>query len=396
MRITRMRTDIVSMGRANAVYVRIDTDTGLTGTGETVLKRRDRSVAANLLEIGEYLVGKDPLPIEDHFEKLYRDTFWVGGPLHAAGRSAVDIALWDIKGQHYGAPIHQLLGGPTRREVLTYAHCASGATPDEFVANLKVLVERGYRGAKTGLPLFYGGAQVPADIVRSGYFGTPGVLDVSLKETEYVPTDVFDRMATWFAAARDALGWEFELMVDCHGRLNLSNAIRLADALAPFRLLFIEEPLPPESADEYARLSARSSTPIAAGERLVTIYDVRPYLEKGALGVLQCDVVNCGGFTGAKRIAAMAEAYFVPYAPHNPNGPIATIAATQLLASIPNALLLETVGSEADLAMFADIVDHPPRIERGVVHVEDRPGLGAALLDDAVERRPAGHFTATR
>jgi galactonate dehydratase len=395
MRITHVRVDIVSLGRANAVYARIDTDRDLTGTGETVLKRRDTTVGANLGEIAEYLVGKDALAVEDHFEKLYRDTFWAGGPLHAAGRSAVDIALWDLKGQYYGAPIYQMLGGPTRDAIVTYGHVACGSSPEEFVSNLRSLVARGYRGAKTGLPLFYGEAADPT-ITKSGYFGTPGSLDPSLKETEYLPTQVFDRIAEWFSAARDAIGWDFELMVDCHGRLNLPNAVRLLDVLAPFRLLFVEEPLPPESAEEYARLSARSLTPIAAGERLVSLWDVRPYLERGALSVLQCDIVNCGGFTGARKIAALAEAYYVPYAPHNPNGPIATLASAHLMASIPNALILETVGSEADLAMFAEIVDHPPLIERGILRLSDRPGIGAALLEDAPIRRPAGQFAATR
>jgi galactonate dehydratase len=395
MRITRVRVDSVSLGRANAIYVRIETDRGLVGIGETVLKRRDRSVIANLEEIAEYLVGKDALAIEDHFEKLYRDTFWVGGPLHAAGRSAVDIALWDLKGQYYGAPIHQMLGGPTREAILTYAHAPCGSAPEDLVAHLLALKARGYRAAKTGLPLFYGGRQDPT-IDRSGYFGTPGSIDGSLKETEYLPTRVIDDIAGWFAAAREAVGPDFEIMVDCHGRLSLADAVRLAGALTPYRLLFIEEPLPPESADEYARLTARSTTPIAAGERLVSLWDVRPFLERGALGVLQCDVVNCGGITGARKIAALAEAYYVPFAPHNPNGPIATLAAAHLLASIPNALLLETVGSEADLAMFAEIVDRPPRIEAGILHLDERPGLGAALLEDAPTRRPPGRFTATR
>ncbi len=395
MRITGVRVDIVSLGRANAVYVRIDTDRDLTGIGETVLKRREGTVKANLVEIGDYLVGKDPLAIEDHFEKLYRDSFWLGGPLHAAARSAVDIALWDLKGQYYGAPIYQMLGGPTRDSILTYAHVPSGSSPDEFVVNLRTLVDRGYRGAKTGLPLFYGGKTDPTT-TASGYFGTPGVIDPSLKETEYLPSATFEKIATWFSAARGAIGWDFEIMVDCHGRLNLPNAVRLADALAPYRLLFIEEPLPPESADEYARLTARSATPIAAGERLVSLWDVRPYLERGALGVLQCDIVNCGGFSGARRIAAMAEAYYVPYAPHNPNGPIATLASAHLMASIPNALILETVGSEADLAMYAELVDAPPQIERGILRLSDRPGIGAALLEDAPARRPAGEFRATR
>ena len=395
MRIDRVRVDIVSLGRANSIFVRLDTDAGITGLGETVLKRRDRSVAANLQEMATYLVGKDPTAIEDHFEKLYRDTFWVGGPLHAAGRSAVDIALWDIKGQALGVPVYELLGGPTRATIQTYAHVAAGATPDEFVANIEPLVTRGHRAVKTGLPLFYGGRTSPS-IERSGYFGTPGSIEPSLKETEYLPSATFARVATWFAAAREAYGRDLEIMVDCHGRLDLGNAVRLSEALAPFGLMFIEEPLPPESAVEYALLSARSSTPIAAGERLVSVHDVRPFLERSALAVLQCDVVNCGGLTGARKIAAMAEAYHVPYAPHNPNGPIATLASAHVLASIPNALILETVGSEADLAVFAEIVDEPPLIDGGVLTLPTRPGIGASLLEDAPKRRPAGSFEATR
>ncbi len=395
MRITGVRTDVVSLGRANAVYVRIDTDRDLTGVGETVLKRRERTVVANIGEIADYLIGKDALAIEDHFEKLYRDSFWVGGPLHAAARSAVDIALWDLKGQFYGAPIYQMLGGPTRDQVLTYAHVACGSAPDEFVANLRSVQSRGYRAAKTGLPLFYGGPADPT-ITSSGYFGTAGVLDGSLKETEYLPTEVFASIASWFAAARDGVGWEFELMVDCHGRLSLANAVRLVEALAPYRLFFVEEPLPPEAVAGYAELTKRTAIPIAAGERLVSLWDVRPYLEQRALSVLQCDVVNCGGFTGARKIAALAEAYHLPYAPHNPNGPIATLASAHLLSSIPNALILETVGSVADLAMFGEVVDRPPHIEQGILRLDDRPGIGAALLDDASARRPAGHFPATR
>ena len=395
MRIDRVRVDIVSLGRANSVFLRIDTDAGVTGIGETVLKRRDRSVEANLHELAAYLVGKDPTGIEDHFEKLYRDSFWVGGPLHAAGRSAVDIALWDIKGQALGVPVYQLLGGPTRSAIQTYAHVSCGSSPQEFVDNIAPLVERGHRAVKTGLPLFYGG-KAAASIERSGYFGTPGAIDASLKETEYLATSTFDHIATWFAAARDAYGDEIEIMVDCHGRLNLANAVRLADVLSPYGLMFIEEPLPPESAVEYALLSQRSRVPIAAGERLVSVYDVRPFLERSALAILQCDVVNCGGLTGARKIAAMAEAYHVPMAPHNPNGPIATLASAHLLASIPNALILETVGSEADMQVFGELVDEPPRIEGGMLTLSDRPGIGASLLDDAAGRRPAGSFEAKR
>jgi galactonate dehydratase len=386
VRITRVEPHHVSLGRYNAVYVEVETDTDMVGVGETVLKRRDRTVVENVREMAEYLIGRDPLTIEDHFEKLYRDSFWVGGPLHAAGRSAIDIALWDLKGQYYQAPIYDLLGGRSRTHIPVYCHCPSGASPEDFAANLRDCRGRGYRAAKTTLPVFYGQAGETNGV---GYSGGGGRIDPSLKETEYLPTRVIDEVAEYFAAGRAAVGDDFELLLDCHGRLNPANAIRLAEALAPYRLLFIEEPIPPESAVDLAHVTGRSTTPIAAGERLTSVYEVRPYLELRSLAVLQCDIVNCGGFTGAKKIANLAEAYYVPLAPHNPNGPIATLATAHLLTAIPNALILETVGAPSDLARAAEIVDEPLVAVDGQVEVPARPGLGARLREGVASRFPA-------
>lgn len=384
MKITRIEPYLVHLGRYNAVYVEIETDTELVGVGETVLKRRDRTVVENIREIGEYLLGRDPLPIEDHFEKLYRDSFWVGGPLHAAGRSAIDIALWDLKGQYYGAPIYELLGGRSRVDIPVYCHCPSGPTPEAFAANLVACRERGYAAAKTTLPIFYGddGTEGVA------YSGTRGRIDPSLKETEYLPTAVITEIAEFFEAGRAAVGPDFELMLDCHGRLSPSNAIRLAAALEPFRLFFIEEPIPPESADDLGWVTSRSTTPIAAGERLTSIYEVRPYLERHAISILQSDIVNCGGFTGAQKVAHLAEAYYVPYAPHNPNGPIATLATAHLLTAIPNGLILETVGDPGDGARWSEVVVDPPIATNGRLSLSNRPGLGTRLVDRVGERLP--------
>ncbi len=388
MKITHVRTDVVSMKRCNAVFARIYTDTDLVGLGETVIKRRDFTVKQNIEEMAAFLIGRDPLMIEDIAEKLYRDSFWVGGALHAAGRSAIDMALWDIKGQHYNAPIYDLLGGPARASVLTYCHCPAGPTPEAFAASLIACRERGYRAAKTTLPLFYGAHQ-SVEGEQPDYSGLPGRLDRSLKETEFLPTRVFDDIAAFFAAGRQAVGPDFELMLDCHGRLNVANAIRLCEALAPYQLLFIEEPIPPESAGDLAAVTARSRVPIAAGERITGLYEARAFLEARALNILQCDLATCGGFTGAKKIAALAEAHYIPFAPHNPNGPINTLASGHLLTAIPNALILETVGSEADQRRFAELVDEPPRVENGWLSLTNRPGIGARLREDAPARFPA-------
>jgi galactonate dehydratase len=392
-RIERVRADLVNIGRANLVLVRIDTEDGVTGIGETLVKRHDNTVRQHVLELGQTLIGKDARAIEDIAEKLYRDSFWVGGPLHAASRSAIDIALWDIKGKTLGVPVYELLGGRSRDRITSYCHCPAGATPQEFGERLREVQARGFRAAKTTLPLFYGSSGKTGSV---DYSGVRGTIDGSLKETEYLPTAALDGIAEFFAAGREAVGPEFELMLDCHGRLSPGNAVRLSHALEPFGLFFLEEPIPPESAEDLARVRAASRVPIAAGERLSSIYEVRPFLAAGAVDFLQCDVVTCGGITGARKIAALAEAHYVAFAPHNPNGPIATAATAQVLSAIPNASVMETVGSAVDDERFAAIVDRPLIAAHGEIVVDERPGLGLELRDGAIERFPAEPRTALR
>jgi galactonate dehydratase len=313
MKITGLRTVLAALGAKNCIFVLLETDEGITGLGETVLKRRSKMVEAGIQALGRYLIGKDPTCIEDHWEKMYRDSFWVGGPMATTPLSAVEIALWDILGQSLGVPIYKLMGGPTRDRVPVYCHCAAGATPEEFAANALACVQRGYRGLKVTLPLFYGGqrnVKVAGQSERPnfGYSGTWGEIDRSFKETELLPPDIYRRIAAFFAAAREAVGPEIHLMVDCHGRFSPANAIRLCEALADYDLLFIEEPTPPENVEALKEVSSRSPVPIAAGERWSTIYDARRFLTPQSVAVAQPDVVNCGGLMQAKKMAALAEA----------------------------------------------------------------------------------------
>ncbi len=166
--------------------------------------------------------------------------------------------------------------------------------------------------------------------------------------------------------------------------------------MEPYRLLFIEEPVPPEDPQALGQVASRSTTPITAGERLATIYGVRPFLESRSVSILQPDVANCGGITGAKKIAAMAESYYVSISPHNPNGPIATAMAVHLLAAIPNAYLLEMIGSPEDLTLHARMVAAPLRPEEGEIRLPTSPGLGMDLLPDAEDDLPYQPFTAGR
>lgn len=400
MKITEVTTKLVALGPRNCVFVRIETDDGIVGYGETLYKRKAKMVEAGIHELARYLIGRDPTHIEDHFEKMYRDAFLVGGGLQTAPISAVEIALWDILGKQLDAPIYKLLGGPTRDRVPVYCHCLSGPDPETFADNARNVVRRGYRAFKTTLPLFYG-AQGKGYVEgqpagsSSGYSGTWGEIDRSHKETELLDADVFRRWRDFFVAARDAVGPRIQMMVDCHGRLSPANAVRLCDALADVDLLFVEEPVPPENADALAHVITHSSIPIATGERWSTIYDARRFLGT-KLAVAQPDVVWCGGLAQARKIAALAEADYVSIAPHNPNGPLATVASLHLAASIPNFLILETVGSD-EIRTMEQSVAHPlPELDDGCLYLPHGPGLGIELDWEACDRYPYQPFDGWR
>src|SRR4051812_18961562 len=192
MKIQHVRTAIVPLGFRNAILTRIETDTDQFGCSEVVLKRASGTVAAHLADLAPCLLGQDPRCIEHLAETLYRDSFWVGGPLHATALSAIDVALWDLKGKALGAPVHELLGGPTRAAVPVYAHCPAGANPEALADQVRRCVARGDRVLKITLPLFYGAAPPDWDVDQPlGYSGSPGAIARTLKETEFLPTASF-------------------------------------------------------------------------------------------------------------------------------------------------------------------------------------------------------------
>jgi galactonate dehydratase len=268
--------------------------------------------------------------------------------------------------------------------VLVYCHCPSGKTPEEFAANVKACAARGYRAIKTTLPLFYGAV----DSSGAGYSGTAGFVDRDWRETEYLDPSIFRRIREFFVAAREAGGPQLGIAVDCHGRLNLKAALRLCRALEDLDLMFLEEPLPPENADALAKLCPETCIPIAAGERWATLYGVREFVEKQAVDILQCDLVNCGGITGMKKIAALAEAHYIGMAPHNPNGPVATIMNLHFAASIPNFVILETIGSESDQKLWEELLRNPIGLQDGYLPLPRLPGYGIELNEEGIARHP--------
>ena len=384
MKVTDVKTQIVNLDFRNSVIVKIETDDGITGMSETTMKRKTLSIEQSILELKRYLVGKDPTEIENHWEKMYRDSFWVGGPMHSTSISAIDCALWDIFAKSCGLPVYKLLGGPTRTRVPVYCHCPAGSGPAEFASNMKLCQKRGYLAAKTTLPLFYGGNNSD----NNGYSGTSGVIDRAYRETEYLDASIWTRIAEFLIAAREAVGPDMGIAVDCHGRLNLENAIRLCRALEQTDLMFLEEPVPPENADVLAEVRRSTSIPIGAGERWATIYGVREFLEKRAIDILQCDLVNCGGITGMKKIAALAEAHYVSMAPHNPNGPLATAMNVHFAATIPNYFILETIAAKQELSSERALVRTPLSLEEGCLLLPTGPGYGIQLVEEAFSEFP--------
>jgi len=381
MRITAVRHWVVDFGFYNAIYVRIETDEGVVGESEVAMRRRTRSVAALVEELGDQLVGEDPTRIELLWERMYRDAF-LGGTLLLIGISAMDMALWDLNGRALGQPVHRLLGGRFRDRIPIYCHAAAGETPEIFAQTCRDWVDQGFKAIKTTLPGFY-------SKWTSMHHEVPAAVPARHPETAILDPGIFRAIAEWFAAAREAVGPSVQLMVDCHGRLSVANAIRLCEALEPYDLLFVEEPTSYERPDWLKEVAANTSIPIAAGERWGAHYDSAPFLETHSVAVAQPDVSICGGITSGRKIAAIAEAHAIGIAFHNPFGPLTSAATLHLAATIPNLLISECMADPKQQALWSRYTDGAPRIEAGEWVVDDEPGLGARLrIEDLVKHPP--------
>lgn len=378
MKIDRIRSWPVDFGFYNAVYVRVETDDGAVGEAEVAMRRRTRSIVALLEELGDELRGQDPTRIEQLSERMYRDAF-LGGTLLTIGISAIDMALWDLNARVLGVPVHRLLGGAFRDEVLVYTHARAGESPDALAATVRARVDAGFKAVKTTLPGFY-------EKVTSVHHEHGQLVPARQTETELLPPWIFGYVAEYFEAAREAAGPDVHLMVDCHGRLNVPNAIRLAEALEPYDLTFIEEPVSYERPDWLREVSSRVSTPIAAGERWGNHFSSAPFIEQHTVAVAQPDVGICGGLTAAKKIATLAETHGISVAFHNPFGPLQSAATWQLSATLPNFLMSESMITPEQAPYWERYVEDPPRVDGGVWRVDQSPGLGPRLRVDELER----------
>lgn len=365
MLITKLTTYIVA---PRWCFLKIETDAGIDGWGEPIVEGRAHTVAAMVAELADYLIGKDPRHIEDHWTVLYRGGFYRGGALHMSALAGIDQALWDIKGKWLGQPVSQLLGGKLRDRIRSYSWIG-GDRPADTAAAAQAAVLRGFSAIKMN--------------------GTD--------ELQYIDSYAkIDRCLANVAAVREAVGPDVGIGVDFHGRVHKPMAKILAKQLEPFRLMFIEEPVLSEHYEALREVAHASNIPIALGERLYSRWDFKRVLSEGYVDIIQPDPSHAGGITETRKIAAMAEAYDVALALHCPIGPIALAACLQLDAVCYNAFIQEQslgIHYNAD----NDLLDYLQNrtvfnYSDGMLSIPDGPGLGIDINQDYLQQQAAlGH-----
>lgn len=361
MKVTDIKTFAVDCFRTNWVFVKIYTDEGITGVGEATLEYKEKALFGAVEHIKEYLVGKNPLDIERHRHDIYRDAYWRGGPVLMSALSAVETALWDILGKTLGVPVYQLLGGKVRDKVRIYVNgwFAGAKEPEEFAEKAKIAVKRGVTAMKW-------------DPFGKSYLEITGKdLDKALRCVDEV---------------RRAVGNDVDLLIEGHGRFNIPTAINIAKELAPFKPMFFEEPVPPDNLDALKAVRDKSPVAISAGERLYTMRDYKKMFDLMAADYIQPDVSHAGGIMELKNIAAEAECRYIPFAPHNPSGPVACAATLQLAALCPNFSILEIMYS--DVAYRSEITNENLKYADGFIEIPNGAGLGIEINEETCLKYP--------
>lgn len=370
MRITRVEAIRVD----RFIYVKVETDEGITGIGE--LHPASGTGGTPFLPIAgvqycaEYLVGKDPQPIERHWQHMFRRCLFRGGADVMAAIGAIDMALWDIKGKVLGKPIYDLLGGPTREKVRLYTHL-NGRTPQELAEQAAAFVAEGFTA------------------VRIYPFGEFGKSDFEegrgLEAMSY--GQMIRNAEERVAAVRDAVGPDVDLMIDVVNRLTPAEAIGVGRVLEPYNLYFFEDPIEPENMDAWEYVAANMRIPIAMGERLYTIYQFRDLLNHNGAAYIRPDLSLAGGITNIRKIAALAEASYVGVVPHNPLSCVLTAACAQLDAAVHN-IAMQEYPSDEYRAPKRDLVKEPLKREGGYLLIPNAPGLGIELNEEAFAHYP--------
>ena len=354
MRITRV-TPLYS--GAN-LFVRVDTDEGIAGYGEGTLNTRVKAVAAVLQDLEPVLMGKDPLQTERLWQEIYRGTFWRGGPVLLSALSAVDMALWDIKGKVLHTPVYNLLGGPSREKIRMYVH-ASGTNPEELCRNAEALLAQGFTCLRI----------CPHDNLEAG---------------RYEPGVQVRKSVAFMKALRTAVGEDAEIIFECHTRLTPAWAAALCQEIAPYRPLFVEDALRADSPESYRTLRARTDVALGTGEKFGGIWDYKTVFEEDLINYARTDICNCGGITSFMKIAHYAESHYIEMVPHGIPGPVGMMAALHCDLAAANFVMQEQGAFTAGFAE-TDVV-----LRNGFLYLGNAPGLGVQIHEDRLE--PVSHY----
>ncbi len=373
MKIEAIETLVCHARMRNWIFVKVITDQpGLHGWGEATLEWHTRSVVGAIEDLAELLIGEDPTRIEYLWQMMYRQHFWHGhGIVRSTAIAGIDIALWDIAGKVAGMPCSKLWGGPVRDYVRTYCHLGGG--------NMENFYETRADDAKRF-------AELAREAVAEGF--------TAFKSMAVPPTMPLEGLRpiraaeAAVAAMREAVGEGIDIMVDCHARPSPTMGLKFGQALDPYGLYFFEEPCWPENLEGLAMINRALVTPVATGERLTHLAAFRDLFAARGCEVCQLDITHCGGLTEARRIAALAEAYRISLAPHNPQGPVSTAASLEFGFSQPSYVICETV--HADVPWRQDIVEEGYRTEpKGrIVRPNTRPGLGISINETEAKKHP--------
>ena len=345
------------------LFIKITTDEGVHGIGEAGAWGFLDGVEGVLRRFTDYLIGQDPFRIEHHWNYLYRSMYFRGSVIMSA-LSAIDIALWDIKGKALGVPVYELLGGKCRDKVRSY-EAVFRYTAEEMADFCVSLKEKGYDAARL---------MITGDISKSTADRSCSIYNHKV-----------ETYARKVKACREAVGDSFDLILECHRSMDPCEAVAFAKSVEEYRPLFLEDPIPPDSPEAMADIAGRTNIPVATGERFINIQEFETILQKRAAKYLRPDVCALGGLTPSKKVAAMAEANYAKIVPNNPLGPVSTAACLQLDAAIPNFGIQE-FPSFYHQGNEAEMTTEPFREDGGYILIPDAPGIGVELVDNITEK----------
>jgi galactonate dehydratase len=386
MKITSVKT-AATVGHGMHLWVKVTTDAGITGIGECVHGGKQAIAIIQYLE--QKLIGRDPFAIDALFEEMRRGHVFDGGTGGAliTALTGIEIALWDVKGKALGVPVYELLGGKFRDKIWMYCDCQvdPGMEFDEIEQVVHGVLAKGFTALKIDLDIgAYSAKRIPVDAdtqvltLKEGTFSKDKFNHTAMQREHERMLQVVDMVTR-------AAGKDVAVAADVHTRLDVPSAIRLVRDLDQYHLLWLEEPVPPENIDAMREVKRHSTTPICAGENIYLRFGFRELFEKQAVDIVMPDLPKCGGLSDGRKIANLAELYYIPFAPHNVSSPIGTMASAHVCASVPNFLVLEWHWNERPY-WTTIIKEKEDIIKNGYIALTDRPGIGVEL-DEEVARQ---------